>query len=201
MKLVNPRVQADVRLGDTVQAGVLVTNSEIGLGSFSVSPLVFRLVCRNGMIRQDFAKRKYHTGARLGSDGDAHEYFRDDTVRARNEATVLEMRDLIRGSLSEAVFGKIVDNLREAAGVRIVGDPVKSVEQLHTRFNLTIDEKGSVLRALVEGGDLSMWGLANAITRVAADAPTYDRSTELESIGGQVLALSPANVRELLAAA
>src|SRR5215472_4676717 len=29
MKLVNPRVQADVRLGDTVQAGVVVTNSEI----------------------------------------------------------------------------------------------------------------------------------------------------------------------------
>jgi hypothetical protein len=201
MKLVNPRVQAEVRLGDTVQAGVLVTNCEIGLGSFSVSPLVFRLVCRNGMIRQDFAKRKYHTGARLGSEGDAHEYFRDDTLRARNEATVLEMRDLIRGALSEAVFAKIVDSLREAAGIRIVGDPVKSVEQLQTRFNLTNDEKGSVLRALVEGGDLSVWGLANAVTSVAAEAPTYDRSTELESIGGQVLALPPASAREFLAAA
>jgi Domain of unknown function (DUF932) len=201
MTLVNPRVQADVRLGDTVQAGVLVTNSEIGLGIFSVSPLVFRLACRNGMIRQDFAKRKYHTGARLESDGDAHEYFRDDTLRARNEATVLEMRDLIRGALSEAVFGKIVDGLREAAGIRIVGDPVKSVEHLQTRFNLTNDEKGSVLRALVEGGDLSMWGLANAVTSLAADAPMYDRSTELESIGGQVLTLPPASARELLAAA
>jgi hypothetical protein len=201
MKLVNPRVQADVRVGDTVQAGVIVSNSEIGLGSFSVTPLIFRLVCRNGMIRQDFAKRKYHTGARLGGDGDTHEYFRDDTLRARNEATVLEMRDLIRGALSEAVFGKILDSLREAAGIRIVGDPVKAVEQLQTRFNLTNDEKGSVLRALVEGGDLSMWGLANAVTSVAADAGTYDRSTELEAIGGQVLALPSVTARELAAAA
>src|SRR5438128_6653645 len=38
MKLVNPRVQSDINPGDTVQAGVLVTNSEIGMGSFSVSP-------------------------------------------------------------------------------------------------------------------------------------------------------------------
>ena len=34
-------------------------------------------------------------------------------MRARNEATVLEMRDLIRSALSEAVFSKIVNSLRE----------------------------------------------------------------------------------------
>jgi len=200
MKLVNPRVQADINVGDTVQAGVLVTNSEIGMGSFSVTPLVFRLVCRNGMIRQDFARRKYHTGARLGGDGEIYEYYRDDTVRARNEATVLEMRDLIRGALSDAVFDKIVDNLREATVIRIAGDPIKAVEQVQSRFSLTNDEKGSVLRALVEGGDLSVWGLANAVTRVAQDAPTYDRSTDLETIGGQLLALPSAQVNALLAA-
>jgi hypothetical protein len=201
MKLVNPRVQADINPGDTVQAGVLVTNSEIGMGSFSVSPLVFRLVCRNGMIRQDFARRKYHTGARLGSDGEVYDYYRDDTVRARNEATVLEMRDLIRGALSDAVFGRIVDNLRESAVVRIAGDPIRAVEQVQSRFSLTNDEKGSVLRALVEGGDLSVWGLANAVTRVAQDAPTYDRSTDLEAVGGQLLALPAVPMHALVSAA
>src|ERR1700716_4160000 len=141
------------------------------------------------MTRQDSAKRKHHTGARLGGDGDTYEYYRDDTVRARNEATVLEMRDLIRGALSDVVFDKIVQSLREATGIRILGDPTKAVEHLQARFSLSNDEKGSVLRALVEGGDLSMWGLANAVTRVAQDALTYDRSTDLETIGGQVLAL------------
>jgi hypothetical protein len=153
------------------------------------------------MIRQDFANRKYHTGARLGGQGEAHEYYLDDTVRARNEATVLEMRDLIRGALREAVFRKIVDSLREAAGIRILGDPIKTVEQLQARFNLTNDERGSVRGALVEGGNLSMWGLANAVTRAAEEASTYDRSTHLEAIGGQVLALPPASVKEMIAAA
>ena len=201
MKLVNPRVQADINVGDTVQAGVLVTNSEIGMGSFSVTPLIFRLVCGNGMTRQDFARRKYHTGARLAGDGEMHDYYRDETVRARNEATVLEMRDLIRGALSDAVFGKIVATLREAAAIRIAGDPIKAVEELKSRFSLSNDEKGGVLRALIEGGDLSVWGLANAVTRVAQDAPTYDRSTDLEAIGGQLLALPTEQVKTLVAAA
>jgi len=41
MKLVNPQVEAEVEVGDPVQAGVLVTNSEIGMGSFSVTPWFF----------------------------------------------------------------------------------------------------------------------------------------------------------------
>jgi hypothetical protein len=46
-----------------------------------------------------------------------------------------------------------------------------------------------------------MWGLANAVTRVAEEASTYDRSTDLEVIGGQVLALPPASIKEMIAAA
>jgi hypothetical protein len=111
------------------------------------------------------------------------------------------MRDLIRGALSDAVFGKIVDNLREAAVIRIAGDPIRVVEQVQSRFSLSNDEKGSVLRALVEGGDLSVWGLANAVTRIAQDAPAYDRSTDLEAIGGQLLALPTVQVKALVAAA
>ena len=33
---------------------------------------------------------------------------------------------------------------------------------------------------LAEGVDLSEWGLANTGTRVAQEAPTYDRTTDLE---------------------
>src|SRR6266851_4456893 len=107
----------------------------------------------------------------------------------------------LQSRVSEGVFEKIVQSLREAAGIRILGDPTKAVEQLQTRFNLNNDEKGSVLRALVEGGDLSMWGLANAVTRIAEEAPTYDRATDLEAIGGPVLALPSPSVKELMAAA
>lgn len=37
----------EVRKGDIVQAGVMISNSEVGLGAVSIQPLVYRLVCTN----------------------------------------------------------------------------------------------------------------------------------------------------------
>ena len=59
IKVVNRRVKAEVKVGDVVQAGFVVSNSEVGLGSLRVEPLVFRLVCKNGLICKDLAQKKY----------------------------------------------------------------------------------------------------------------------------------------------
>ena len=69
LKVVNRRLKAEVRVGDVVQAGFVVSNSEVGLGSLRVEPLVFRLVCKNGLICKDFAQKKYHVGRRLMKPG------------------------------------------------------------------------------------------------------------------------------------
>ena len=49
LKIVNKRLEMDVVPGDTVQGGVIISNSEVGLGAVSVQPLLYRLVCTNGM--------------------------------------------------------------------------------------------------------------------------------------------------------
>ena len=56
IKAVNPRLQEDVTPGDTVQAGVVISNSEVGLGSVNIQPLIYRLVCSNGISHQPFVK-------------------------------------------------------------------------------------------------------------------------------------------------
>jgi hypothetical protein len=203
MKIVNARVQAEVKVGDVVQAGVIVTNSEIGAGAFSVSPMTFRLICKNGAVMADHAARRYHSGARLQDGGEnGMHLLSDDTLRLRNQATIAEMRDLVRGALEETLFGKIVDQLRTAAGVRLEADPVKTVERVQTRFSLNDDERGSVLRFLVEGQDLSLYGLSQALTRAAQEpALSYDRATEMETFGGRIITLPAAEGKALAAAA
>ena len=62
IKAVNPRLQEDVTPGDTVQAGVVISNSEVGLGSVNIQPLVYRLVCSNGMVVNDAQTRRNHVG-------------------------------------------------------------------------------------------------------------------------------------------
>jgi hypothetical protein len=54
-----------------------------------------------------------------------------------------------------------------------------------------------VLTHLIEGGDLSQYGLMNAVTRTAEDAQSYDRASELEAAGAVVLDLHPTEWREL----
>ena len=49
LKVVNPRLQDEVRPGDVVQAGVSISNSETGRGAVNVCPMLYRLVCTNGM--------------------------------------------------------------------------------------------------------------------------------------------------------
>ena len=58
------------------------------------------------------------------------------------------------------------------------------------RFGLD-DEKDAILEHFVSGGDLSKFGLLNAVTRTAQDVESYDRAIELERIGGRILELAP----------
>jgi hypothetical protein len=75
----------------------------------------------------------------------------------------------------------------------------RPVEMLAQRYRLNEDERGGVLRHLIEGSDLSLWGLSNALTRTAQDCQSYDRSTEFETLGGNLLALPAPEIKALIA--
>ena len=53
MKVVNKKLKAEVAVGDAVQAGFVISNSEVGLGSVKIEPLIYRLVCKNGLVLKD----------------------------------------------------------------------------------------------------------------------------------------------------
>lgn len=78
IKVVNPRLQADVVPGDVVQAGVIISNSETGLGSVTIQPLIYRLVCSNGMVINDAKTRRNHVGRAATSEEDFSIYKRYD---------------------------------------------------------------------------------------------------------------------------
>jgi hypothetical protein len=194
IKVVNTKLTAEVRKGDVVQAGIAVSNSEVGLGSVSVMPLVYRLVCLNGMIVNDLGKRKYHIGR---ENEEAWELFSDETLQADDAAFMLKLADIVRTAVDEARFGAVVDKLRESAVAKITG-PVPDVVELASRqYGFTSSEGDDVLQHLIEGGDLSLYGLSNAVTRTASDATDYDRATTLESAGWAVATMPGSDWKRL----
>ena len=186
IKAITHKTQAEVTRGDVVSAGILISNSETGHGSLSVKPLVYRLVCSNGLVADDFAMRKYHAGRHTEME---QIEFSNETIQADDIAFWLKVRDLVTFSLHEATFGRIVDKLREST-VRKVEEPTKAIEMVTKKFNLGDEEQKGVLFHLIQGGDLTSWGLGNAVTRMAQDVRSYDRSTELEHIGYEVMKLN-----------
>jgi len=194
IKAVNPRLTAEVIPGDVVQAGIVISNSEVGLGSVSVMPLVFRLVCSNGMIVQDHGQRKYHIGRAIDDDW---ELFSDETLAADDVAFMLKLADITRTAVDEAKFAVIVDTLREAAQSAITAPAADVIELTGRQFGFTKPESDGILQHLIEGGDLSMWGLSNAVTRTAADVESYDRATALECVGWQIVTMDPRAWREI----
>lgn len=200
IKAVFPKVQAVVNTiqpgrhefvtegnRDIIQSGVVIQNSEVGMGAIAVQPMIFRLACYNGLIVADEGTRKYHIGGSTGADSEAAEqFFKDETRMARDKALFLTLRDTVDGALSQDTFNGMVDRINESAQRRIDADPVKVVEVVKEKVGLSEKERGSVLQHLIQGGDLTQWGLVNAITRTANDAPSYDRATELETLGGRV---------------
>lgn len=192
IKVVNPRVTAEIKKGDVVQSGIIITNSEVGMGSVSVSPLIFRLVCSNGMIARDAAVRKYHVG-RANEGSEDYSIYRDETIEADDRAFLMKLEDSVRAAVDQARFAAIVDKMREATEVKMEANMVPQVVELTAKeYGINEAEGKGILGHLIAGGDLSLYGLANAVTRQAQDVESYDRSTELEATGYKILTMSPA---------
>ena len=197
LKIVNHRLEMAVVPGDYVQAGVVVSNSEVGLGSVSVQPLVYRLVCTNGMVVNDMGERKNHVGRDAKSIEDRYHIYSDETIKAEDKAFLLKLLDVTAAAIEDGSFAQVVGRLKEAAGVPITGKVPEVVELTGRSYGLNQDEQDNILQYLISGGDLSQYGLSNAITRASQDADSYDRATALEGIGWQVAAMEPQQWKEL----
>ena len=190
IKVVNPRLQTEVVPGDIVQSGILITNSEVGYGSMAIQPLVYRLVCTNGMVVNDAATRRYHIG-RGNQAGEDYSLYSDETLQADDKALMLKVQDTVRAAVDQVRFEKVVKMMREAKEAKITTTDIpQMVELASTDYGFTKKESSGILDHLIRGQDLSLYGLANAVTRAAQDVESYDRSTEMESAGYTILGMS-----------
>ena len=190
-KIVNRRLEADVSPGDTVQAGVVVSNSEVGMGAVSVQPFVYRLVCSNGMIVAEMGNRRTHVGRVQEAIDNSFEIYTSEAQEAEDKALALRIRDQAKVAIDEAMFSKVVKCLKTARGSFIDGDPGEVIKLAGKVYDFTGKEQTGILRHLVEGGDLSKYGLSNAVTRTSQDIKDYDRATELEGLGWKVATMEP----------
>lgn len=184
-----PLMQAEVKKGDIVQYGIILTNSEVGAGAVDIKRFIGRLSCMNGAVRESIMRR-HHVGKRIDTDNmDSYDLFQDDTIQAEIDSLRLRMRDILTYELSEETFKIEMEKMRASADDKIFSVQ-KTVENVTKRFNISNKFQDYLISNMVEEGNLNRWGLSNSITALAKEFDSADIQYEMEKIGGKIIDLS-----------
>ena len=171
-----------------VAPAITISNSEVGAGALSVLVGLYDGFCSNLATFGERSARKYHVGAKHEIGDETYALLSDETRRVTDAATWAQIGDITRAAFDKVQFESLCGKV-EATQDEKIGDPVEVVKLAASRFSLTEDTGKSILRHLIEGADLSRFGLYNAITRAAADVEDYDDASAMERIGGQIIEL------------
>jgi hypothetical protein len=137
------------------------------------------------------ALKQSHVGRAELADAN-WEILQDDTRKASDEAFWRTVRDVLVDSLSEARFAAYCAQMEQASRVAVSATATEIVDTLGRKFALSQSEKEQTLEALLlePAWRASQFGVANSLTRMAQEVESFDRSIELERIGGDVWQMS-----------
>ncbi|MBV9471160.1 MAG: DUF932 domain-containing protein [Abitibacteriaceae bacterium] len=189
LKLVTPRLKANVKVGDTVQAGVIISNSELGFGAIRVQQFVKRLVCLNGMVvpATEFQMRRTHLGKRPLPGKPLYRLYENEDRKDVQAAIWSKVSEAVNMVLEGAHFQQLVERFQAADKLPAKSDTEQIIARLTHRFGLLESEREAIGKHYENDKEFSLWGIANAVTRTANDLDSYERATELETIGGQLI--------------
>lgn len=156
---------------DLIIGGLLLTNSETGHKAIRVEPRLFRVQCTNGMVIEEFVTRQVHL-----ENGD----------NGFDEMIYLSIRRSIRELFSQ--FGEIIQTLRETTEIK-VRNPQRVINNVVEHYKLSETQKDNILMAFGTEPEFDKYGIANAITRAAQREENWEKSLELEKLGGKLITL------------
>lgn len=186
---------------DDICPAIVISNSEVGEGRLGIEAGIFTRGCTNMMISRQRSMSKYHVGKGIELGDSVYELLSDATKEKTDEATWAQVGDVIRGAFDKVRFDAEIAKLQGATEDAIEAGVVEVVNMAAKRFTLSDGVRSSVLTHLIKGGDLSRYGLINAITRTAEDQESYDDATDLERLGGTIVELGKNEWREIANAA
>lgn len=197
IKAVLPSLVTEIRRskhkGDIVQAGIVISNSEVGNGSLKVESMIYRLLSSSGMVAPDSALRKYHIG-KVEEVDEVKELSVDENKEEDNKAFWVKVRNIVREAFDQDVFVNLVTKIEEATQNEIKSSNLMEVVEMTVKkFVLPESSRKSILNHLIKDGDRSQWGLINAVTKTANEVSDYEIATDLERTGGKILELSRKN--------
>lgn len=192
LKFLFPELEYEVKRGDIIHPGFIITNSEVGWGSYAVNGFFFRSFCENGCVwgyeDSGVNLKRRHVGGRVLEDVN-YQVISNDTQQKIGAALMSETHDIVRALADQQFLNKLGDRLHRTTTTRPMENPEAGIAVLAKAVGLSDKERGAALVNLIQDRDYTLWGAANAVTRIANTTESYDRATDLEEIGSRILTL------------
>jgi hypothetical protein len=183
-----------------VMGSVIISGSEVGAGKVNIQPGAWERACTNMMIFREESFAKLHIGKAYGDDETVSQFLSDETRRTSDAAIWLAARDTLKATLDGKIMDVNVQKMLAARGDKIEANLVDVVEVFAQKNRFTDPERKSLLDRIMESGEPTRYGLQWAVTRLAGDddvVTSYDRATELERLGGEIIELQPSEWRQI----
>lgn len=172
----------------TVFAGLVVSNSEVGAGAFSITPRLIVEVCSNGMTVNKDAMRAVHTGSKLEA---GVVKWSAETQQKSLELITSRTADAVRTFLDVDYMRKVIAEITADASVEIpASEAATVVETVAKKLLFTQEQQDGILGHFIQGGQLTAGGVMHAVTSYAQTVDDADTAHELERSGMRVLALA-----------
>ena len=170
--------------GDSVNAAIMLRNSETGQGGCEVCLAIVTSVTGSYFVRHNPLSIRH-----LGGKHKMDMLLSASTVKAQNEAIFGQIRDYIDSAFDPDKFQDFVDSMQDATQDELE-DPVAAAEATRLVYDLSEDRKRNIVKWLMESGDRSRYGLAQAVVREAHDNDKLgaDEAVHLERVGSELIA-------------
>lgn len=167
--------------GDIINGGIIISNSDIGKGRFSIKNYIEVLRCTNGMIGEHEFSR-VHIGKKL-DEGEIK--WSENTHQLKSETFWSQAKDMITSAYTKEIFQQWVDKLNGEASLTIKR-PVEAVDNIVKDFNINKEHRDDLLSEFSQHG-YNKWSLSNAVTQIAQTKENYDDQIEMERIGTRIM--------------
>jgi hypothetical protein len=183
LRVTLPNEGTPVKVGDVIEHGVDIGNSELGLRSVQVTPVTHRLVCLNGMRawKSEAALRMRHVGD--------PERLRDQLRDAIPVAFAEARGDIERWKRSvELLVDSALDEIEGLRGLGLSQAEVQSVGQTFAREHVLPERSSAVELKDLLRVRTTAFDVANAITATARERESVPARLALEEVGHRYLA-------------
>jgi hypothetical protein len=165
-----PEYAEEIKVGDIVERGLHISNSEVGLRSITIAGYLYRLICKNGAI---------------GSGG-------GDSFRFRHVGDPDRLREKVQAAVESTKLEteRITAQFKNALTVQIA-QPFEFMEKIAKERALTQEEFKAIMNSYMEAPEDkgNLYGVSQAISN-AANLLEGERSYELQRVAVDVSGLT-----------